>query len=93
VALYANITTDSVLTKARTSTSTEIRAKAIDTFVEELNSTVPAIFLYVPTITIIEPKVLTREPVKKMSAAYERFTNIEDWYIKTENIWPIFNKN
>ncbi len=93
VALYANITTDSVLTKARTSTSTEVRADAINTFVNEINDTVPAIFLFVPTISTIEPKSLTREPVKKMSVPSERFSNIEDWYIKTESVWPIFNKN
>jgi len=93
VALYASITTDALLTKARTSTSTEIRAEAIDSFVNELNDTVPAIFLYVPTIMSIEPESLSKEPIKKMSAPHERFSNIEDWYIKTEFIWPIFNKN
>ena len=93
VALYANITTDSVLTKARTSTSTEVRQEAIDTFVSELNATVPAIFLFVPTITSIEQKSLAREPIKKMSTPNERFSNIEDWYIKTESVWPIFNKD
>lgn len=93
VALYTNITTDSVLTKARVSTSTEVRSEAIDTFVTELNDTLPAIFLFLPTITTLEPKNLTREPIAKMSAPHERFSNIEDWYIKTESLWPIFNNN
>ena len=93
IALYANITTDSVLTKARTSTSTEVRASAIETFVNELHETVPAIFLFVPTITTVEPQSLSREPIRKMSAPNERFSNIEDWYIKTESVWPIFNKH
>lgn len=93
IALYANITTDAALTKARMSTSTDIKREAIDTFVSELTNTVPAIFLFIPTITTMEPKELYREPIKKLSAPYERFSNIENWYIKTEYLWPLFNKN
>lgn len=92
VALYANITVDAALEKARTSTSTEARGQAIDIFLEEFTEDIPAIFLYVPSLLSVAPKELERIPIERLVAPHERFTNIDDWYIRTESVWPIFNQ-
>lgn len=90
IALYANITTDSILTEARTTTSSEERKTKNEAFVKELNADIPAIFLYSPVFTYIAPKNIRQVTVLGIAEAYERFATIDDWYIDTESVWPLF---
>lgn len=91
VSLYANITADAALEDARQSTSTEERDASLELFLTEFESDVPAIFLFVPTIGRVTPNTLVYTPIKKQTAPYERFANIDDWYIETQSVWPIFS--
>lgn len=90
VSLYANITADAALTRARTSTSTEAQNLALHEFLTELQTDDPAIFLFAPTLTTIMPKEVIMEPITKLAAPPERYANIENWHIATESVWPIF---
>jgi len=90
VALYANITTDGVLEKARTSRDADERAEAYQQFEEELTKETPAVFLYSPLFTYILPKTITGATFVGISEPYERFANITDWYVEEESVWPLF---
>lgn len=92
VALYANITTDSILSEMRRSNDTSGRNDAIQKFVEELNTETPAIFLYAPELLYIVPNRIIGATFKGVGDPYERFSTIGNWYIQTESIWPFFKK-
>lgn len=90
VALYANITTDSILEDIRTNGDTAKRNESIARFVAEMADETPAVFLYAPEFTYILPASVTGASFTGLAEPNERFANIGDWYIKTESIWPIF---
>lgn len=93
VALYANITTDSILATARTNMNTEERERTILRFAEELTNDLPALFLYVPEFTYIAPKNIQSVAFPGIAGPHERFSRIEEWYTETEAIWPLFKKD
>lgn len=92
VALYANITTDSILSKARTNQNREERQSALQRFAAELKNEIPAIFLYSPEMLYVFPKSITGESFTGLAEPHERFASITNWFINSEGIWPIFNK-
>lgn len=92
VSLYANITTDSILSEMRRSSNGSGKNEVIQKFVEELDTETPAIFLYAPELLYIVPNRITGASFIGVGEPHERFSNIYDWYIQTESIWPIFKK-
>ena len=90
VALYANITTDSILTEARTTNNFSDREAAYARFSKEVTAEVPAIFLYVPTFTYVQSPNVANVGLTGIANPSERFSNINQWYIESENVWPIF---
>jgi peptide/nickel transport system substrate-binding protein len=90
IALYANITTDSILSQARTSTNTENRNEALRKFAEELKKENPAIFIYTPELIYIFPNRVIGASFAGVSEPHERFSSVHEWYIHTESVWPIF---
>lgn len=93
VALYANITTDSILAEARTTNNFEDREDAYVRFVEEVNAEVPAIFLFVPTYTYVFTTPVTGVSLRGVAHGSERFSSIENWHTETESVWSIFKKS
>jgi peptide/nickel transport system substrate-binding protein len=92
VALYANITTDSILSEIRRNNDHTIQTEAIQKFTEELNAEIPAVFLYAPELLYIVPNRVTGATFTGVSEPQERFSTVYDWYIQTESIWPFFKK-
>ncbi|HEU4677381.1 MAG TPA: peptide ABC transporter substrate-binding protein [Candidatus Paceibacterota bacterium] len=92
IALYANLTTDSILADMRTSTDTASRNDAIDAFVAELDKEKPAVFLYSPELLYIFPNDVTGATFTGLAEPQERWSGVTDWYIKTDSVWPIFTK-
>ena len=92
VALYANITTDSILATARTNMNEEERERTILRFAEELATDLPALFLYVPEFTYVTPNNIQNIAFPGIAGPYERFSRIEEWYTETEAVWPLFTK-
>ncbi len=90
IALYANITTDSLLSEARAKTSAEERGALALRFAEEMKKDVPALFLYVPEFIYIAPKTTHNISFKGIAAPHERFSQVTDWYTNTESVWPMF---
>lgn len=94
VSLYANINVDGLVNDIRTASSTEARDESIRSFVQEVASEQPAIFLFTPSFEYVTTKDITVAPMKKIQKPSERFSNVHDWYINQSGVWPIFvNKN
>ncbi len=90
VALYANITTDSILGEMRTSTDTSKREAALTKFAEEINTEMPALFLYTPELLYIFPNSVVGASFAGVAESQERFASIHEWFINTDSVWPIF---
>ncbi len=72
IGLYANITADAALTTARTSTTTESAALALEIFVKEIAADTPAIFLFAPTFSILVPNNINMDLIQKLAIPSER---------------------
>jgi peptide/nickel transport system substrate-binding protein len=92
IALYTNITTDSILAEMRRSTNLEGRDGAIEKFVSEVEKETPAIFLYSPELLYIFPNQVTGATFTGVGEPHERFANVSDWFIETESVWPVFTE-
>lgn len=89
VALYANITTDSVLEDLRAGDDID-RADAYARFASEMHTELPALFLYMPEFTYIAPSRIRDVSLKGVANPSERLSGIEAWYADQESVWPIF---
>lgn len=90
VALYTNITTDTLLETARTTQDVAEQIDALSSFEKELMDETPAIFLYSPTFTyVIRNDVNVAFPTQIVRAS-ERFSEIYKWHMEESHVWPIF---
>lgn len=92
IALYANITVDSILSEMRRSTNTQSRTDAIKRFNEEIQKETPALFLYAPELLYVFPNNIHDAHFNGISEPHERFMGVQHWYIETEAVWPFFTK-
>jgi len=90
VALYANATTDSLLSEARTEQNGEKRLETYKKFSEEIEKDRPALFLYTPSYVYILPKTMREVKIEGIAEPFERFERVSNWYIATESVWPFF---
>ncbi len=90
VALYANITTDALLSEARQTGSREKRAEIYQKFAEEIDEETPAIFLYVPTYTYARASKVQNVSLSGIARGSERLSSIDQWYIEKDSVWPFF---
>lgn len=89
VALYANITTDSILEDLRAGGDVD-RKDAYERFASEMQTELPALFLYVPEFTYLAPNSIRNISLLGVANPSERFGRIEAWYADQESVWPIF---
>lgn len=90
IASYTNITADRYLETARTTSDENKKIEALQAFAEEVAKDTPAVFLYSPDFLYIVPNNVQGVRLGPLTTSGERFVNIEDWYIETERIWPLF---
>lgn len=93
VALYANITTDSILAELRRNQDSTIRDESIQKFAKEIQKETPAIFLFSPQLVSITPIRVTKTAYAGIEDVHERLQGIHTWYIETGALWSFFNKN
>lgn len=92
IALYANITTDSILSEMRRTTTSDGRTESLNRFADEILKETPALFLYSPELLYVFPNKVTGATFTGVSEPYERWSSVSHWYIKTESVWPFFTK-
>ena len=95
---YENEDADELLENARTALDTEIQTQKYQDFQDILIEDAPAIFLYSPNyIYLVSNKIKGICPVSEefsseakagiIADPSKRFSNIENWYIKTKRVW------
>jgi len=90
VALYANITVDALLQKARATFDTKKREEIYRNFQEEINKDTPAVFLYSPYFIYLTKSNISGINQKSITIPSERFSQIHKWYVNTKKVWKIF---
>lgn len=90
IAMYANITADSLLEEARTISDEQERKEKYIEFQKEVAKDSPAVFLYSPYYLYIVPEELKGFDTENITVPSERFTTVHRWYLETRNVWKIF---
>lgn len=93
IALYANISADKLLERARTVSDEEERKEIYEDFQNEIRKDIPAVFLYSPYFVYIMPdSIKGLENLQSVITSSERFSQIHKWFIQTDKKWKIFAK-
>jgi peptide/nickel transport system substrate-binding protein len=92
IAMYTNAKVDKILEDASTMPDGIARIKKYAQFEDEIKKDMPAIFLYSPKFIYVVSKDLKGNSIDHIISSSERFMNLHSWYLKTDNIWKVFNK-
>ncbi len=84
---YKNSAVDNLLEKARTSVDEEIRTEQYQQIQDLIIEDAPAIFLYTPEYIYMTSEEVTGPKERTIFDPSQRFSNIEEWYIKTKRTW------
>lgn len=92
IALYANIEADQYLEAARNAVEPDERRRQAESAAGEIAGETAAVFLYAPHFTYVHEPELRGIELGTVSVPKDRFAGIENWYVNTENVWPIFTR-
>ena len=92
ISMYANSKVDKLLENARSTTDTIQQDQDFVSFENDIQQDVPAVFLYSPEFIYVVPAKVKGLSLGIVTLPYERFLNINNWYIETNNIWKIFQQ-
>lgn len=87
LSLYENKESDKLLEEARQTYDQEKRKELLEKFQEILIKESPAVFLYNPDYSYFVSKEINGVEAGKITDSYQRFSNIEEWYIRTKRSW------
>ena len=87
LAIYENKKADKLLEEARQTLDPKIRAEKLATFQDILIEDAPAVFLYSPDYLYFVSKEIKGIKGGIIADPSKRFSNIEEWYVKTKRVW------
>ncbi len=93
IALYANSATDKALESARAESDPEKRLDFLHEAAHQIADETAAVFLYAPYFVYTTPSDVSGITLGTVASPSDRFMSVEDWYLKTENVWSIFTNN
>ncbi len=93
IALYTNSKADTILTRARETTSRREREKLYGQLERLIESDKPAVFLYAPEFIYVVPSKIGGIELGALTTPSERFLNVHEWYTDTERVWNIFTNS
>ena len=93
VALYTNIAVDKALELARATTSIQSRIEQYEIVQKAIAEDIPAIFIYSPKFIYFTRDNIMKLQLHTLNTPSERFLNVHEWFIETEQIWKIFARN
>ena len=88
LALYNNKEADKLLEEARRTTDPDKRARDYLEFEKKLNADIPAIFLYSLKYSYLLPNNIQGVKAVKINQTSDRFSTINEWYVKTPKHLP-----
>ncbi len=86
LALYQNQDADKLLEEARQTINQSAREEKYKEFQKIITQDAPAVFLYSPNYLYAVNKKVKGLDIKKMALPSQRFSQVENWYIKTKRI-------
>lgn len=92
VAAYANSTADSILEDLRQTSGDEERQALYAKFLAELNTDIPAVFLYAPDFVYSIPNDVQGLNLGFIETPSDRFLSAPSWHRETDYVWPIFGR-
>jgi peptide/nickel transport system substrate-binding protein len=93
LAMYANETTDTLLSQARATTDVTARDALYTQFAADIEKDQPAVFLYAPDFLYIVPESIKGISLGALATPADRFESIYGWYTQTQSVWKIFAGN
>lgn len=87
LSFYENKNVDKLLEKARQSQEPEIRAQNLEEFQNILINEAPVVFLYSPDYIYLVSEEIKGINAEMIVDPSKRFSEIENWYIKTKRRW------
>ena len=93
IAMYTNVKVDKILENVRKTTDPAEQRTYLDNFNKEIKNDIPAVFTYSPYFIYIVPKKIQNVKLGALTVPSERFSNISEWYIETNDVYGIFSKN
>jgi len=90
MSMYANVSADKTLEKARGETDDKKRAEFYRSFVKDVRADVPAVFLYSPNFIYVLPEYIHGANLSGVSILSDRFANANEWYARTQKVWNFF---
>ena len=90
IALYTNITADSLLEKMRATLNKREKGSNYLLFEKEISNDIPAIFLYSPDFIYVVNKNIKGLEVGIVTTPAERFLNVNEWHLRVDRVWPFF---
>ena len=87
LALYQNKDVDELLQDARQTLDQETREGKYAEFQKLLMEDVPGVFLYSPSYIYPVNKKVRGISIEKLAQPSQRFSQVENWYIKINRIW------
>jgi len=87
LAIFAQKDADQVLEEARQTSDAERRSQKYVHFQNIMTAYIPALFLYNPTYTYIVDNKVQGIKHSRIFEPANRFIGIEDWYVKTKNVF------
>jgi peptide/nickel transport system substrate-binding protein len=93
IADYANKTVDALLEDARETSSASTRESDLQSIESDISADYPAAFIYAPDFVYAVPKDLHGIELPQISIPADRFADVQDWYIRTQSVWPFFARS
>ena len=92
IALYTSLRVDKILEDIRRTTDGSQQEVLYKKFNTEIESDLPAIFIYSPYFIYIVPNNIHNIHLGQLTTPGERWNGIHTWYIETSNVWKLFAK-
>lgn len=90
VAGYVNADADQALESMRQTADQAERAALYEAFAKEIQTDIPAVFLYAPDFVYSIPKDIQGLDLGLVEAPSDRFLSITQWHREVDYVWPIF---
>ncbi len=87
LAIFDNNRADFLLERARQTLNQTARREKLEEFQNIVIEQAPAVFLYNPYYLYLVSRTIKKPEMELIITPAERFTNIEEWYIRTRRIW------
>lgn len=93
IALYTNAKADKFLEGMRQASDPAVVSSQYQQFLTEIHTDSPAVFLWSPNFIYAIPEKVQGVELSQITNPSDRFLDIENWYISTDRVWTIFNKD